>query len=64
MEHPSEPLHWFHSKENQVALIKNLRILKELDYEPTPDRSRCGEARDGWESNPYPLPVQRGFAFA
>jgi len=36
MDHPSEPLQWFHSKENQVALIKNLRILKELDYEPTP----------------------------
>jgi hypothetical protein len=38
MDPPSEPLHWFHSKENQVALIKNLRILKELDYEPTPDK--------------------------
>jgi hypothetical protein len=36
MDHPSEPLQWFHSKENQVALIKNLRVLKELDYEPTP----------------------------
>jgi hypothetical protein len=30
MDHPSEPLQWFHSKENQVALINNLRILKEL----------------------------------
>ena len=37
MDHPSEPLHWFHSKENQVALIKNLRTLKELDYEPIPE---------------------------
>ena len=37
MDHPSEPLQWFHSKENQVALINNLRILKELDYEPTPE---------------------------
>jgi hypothetical protein len=24
---------WFHSRENQIALTKNLRILKELDYE-------------------------------
>jgi len=37
MDHPSEPLQWFHSKENQVALIKNLRILKELDYETPPE---------------------------
>jgi hypothetical protein len=37
VDHPSEPLQWFHSKENQVALIKNLRALKELDYEPTPE---------------------------
>src|SRR4030066_1100347 len=45
MDHPSEPLQWFHSKENQVALIKNLRIFKELDYEPTPEESR-EERRD------------------
>ncbi len=32
-----EPLQWFHSKENQVGLIKNLRVLAELDYEPTPE---------------------------
>jgi hypothetical protein len=38
MDHPSEPLQWFHSKENQVALINNLRILKELDYETTPEK--------------------------
>jgi len=37
MDHPREPLQWFHSKENQVALIKNVRILKELDYEPPPE---------------------------
>lgn len=37
VEHPSEPLQWFRSKENQVALIKNLRILKELNYELTPE---------------------------
>lgn len=28
---------WFSSKENQVTFIKNLRILMELDYEPTPE---------------------------
>ena len=38
MDHPSEPLQWFHSKGNQVALINNLRILKELDYETTPEK--------------------------
>lgn len=37
VEHPSEPFQWFHSKENQVALIKNLRMLMELDYESTPE---------------------------
>ncbi len=34
--HPSEPLPWFRSEENQVALIKNLRMLEELDYESIP----------------------------
>jgi len=29
---PSEPLKWFRSKENQVAFIKNLNPLMELDY--------------------------------
>jgi len=36
-DHPGEPLRWFRSKENQVAFIKNLRTLMELDYEPTPE---------------------------
>lgn len=31
------PSYWFHSKENQVALVRNLRMLHELDYEhPVP----------------------------
>lgn len=34
----SDRLQWFCLKENQVALIKNLRILKELDYEPAPPK--------------------------
>jgi hypothetical protein len=43
MAHPAEHLRWFHSKENQVALIKDLRMLAELDYEPTPEE--IGEER-------------------
>jgi hypothetical protein len=42
-DHPGEPLRWFRSKENQVAFIKNLRILTELDYELTPEK--IGEER-------------------
>ena len=42
-EHPREPLQWFRSKENQVAFIKNLRTLMELDYESTPEE--IGEER-------------------
>jgi hypothetical protein len=42
-DHPREPLQWFRSKENQVAFIKNLRTLVELDYEPTPEE--IGEER-------------------
>jgi hypothetical protein len=43
VEHPAEHLQWFRSKENQVALIKNVRMLMELDYEPTPEE--VGEER-------------------
>jgi hypothetical protein len=43
VDHLAEHLQWFHSKENQVALIKNLRMLMELDYEPTPEE--VGEER-------------------
>ncbi len=42
-DHPGKPLQWFRSKENQVAFIKNLRTLTELDYEPTPEK--IGEER-------------------
>jgi hypothetical protein len=42
-DHASEPIRWFHSKENQITLIKNLRTLTELDYESTPDE--VGEDR-------------------
>jgi len=41
--HPKESLRWFRSKENEVALIKDLKMLTELDYEPTP--GEVGEER-------------------
>lgn len=37
------PSQWFRSKENQVSFLKNLRILKELDYEFPPEQ--VGEER-------------------
>jgi hypothetical protein len=40
-----EVLQWFGSNENQVTLIKNLRTLMELDYEPTPENVD-GDRRD------------------
>jgi hypothetical protein len=40
---PSEPLKWFHTKENQVAFLKNLNPLIELDYNPPPEE--IGEER-------------------
>ncbi|OGP90738.1 MAG: hypothetical protein A2156_11975 [Deltaproteobacteria bacterium RBG_16_48_10] len=42
-DHPGEPLQWFRSKENQVAFIKNLNPLMELDYEAPPEE--IGEER-------------------
>jgi hypothetical protein len=39
------PYQWFHSKENQVAFIKNLRILSELDY-AMPSHLETGERRE------------------
>jgi hypothetical protein len=44
-DHRGGPLQWFLSKESQVAFIKNLRMLTELDYEPTPEEIR-EERRD------------------
>jgi DNA repair exonuclease SbcCD ATPase subunit len=43
VDHPAEHLQWFHSKENQVAFIKNLNPLMELDYDPPPEE--IGEER-------------------
>ncbi len=36
VDHADEPFPWFRSEENKVTLIKNLRMLKELDYESIP----------------------------
>jgi hypothetical protein len=41
----SEAIRWFRSEENQITLIKNLRTLMELDYEPTPENVG-GDRRD------------------
>ncbi len=38
VDHPGKPLQWFRSKENQVALTKDLRVLTELDYELPPEK--------------------------
>jgi hypothetical protein len=43
VEYPSGPIPWFRSEENKVTLIKNLRMLKELDYESIPQE--MGEER-------------------
>ena len=45
VDHPREPFEWFRSKENQVTFTKDLRILTELDYQPTPEEV-AGERRD------------------
>jgi len=45
VDHPGEPLQWFRSEDNRIGLIKNLRMLMELDYEPTPEEVG-GERRD------------------
>ena len=37
------PCQWFRSKENQVSFVRNLRILRELDYESPPEQ--VGEER-------------------
>ena len=37
VDHRRKSFQWFSSKENQVTFIRNLKILTELDYEPTPE---------------------------
>jgi hypothetical protein len=45
---------WFHSKENQVTFVRNLRILHDLDYEKPPD-SATGERRQVTQDRPRSL---------
>src|SRR4030043_1366649 len=45
VDHPKESLRWFRSKENEVALIKDLNPLMELDYDPPPEE--IGEGGGG-----------------
>jgi hypothetical protein len=54
MDHPSEPLQWFHSKENQVTFIRNLRVLNDLDYEMPPNLE-TGERREVTPNRPRSL---------
>ncbi len=59
MEHPSDPIPWFGSEENKVTLIKNLRMLKELDYESIPQEV-AEERRDMVGSRTLTLFLIRG----
>ncbi len=59
VDHSSEPLRWFRSKENQVAMIKNLRILTDLDYE-LPSEKVGEERRDLAGSRTLTLFLFRG----
>ena len=49
VEPPREPLQWFRSKEKRITMIKNLRMLMELDYESTPEE--VGEERRDMTGN-------------
>jgi len=53
-EQKGVPYQWFHSKENQVTFIRNLRILKELDYE-RPSDLETGERREVTQNRPRSL---------
>jgi len=59
VEHPSEPFPWFRSEENKVTLIKNLRMLKELDYQSIP-QELGEERRDLAESRTLTFFLLRG----
>jgi hypothetical protein len=48
------PYQWFHSKENQVTFVRNLRILKDLDY-GTPSDLETEERRKVTHDTPRSL---------
>jgi hypothetical protein len=60
---PSKVFQWFRSKENQIALIKNLRTLMELDYETTPEKAGQ-ERREIAENRTFTLFLFSGDSFS
>jgi hypothetical protein len=53
-EQKGVPYQWFHSKENQVTFIRNLRIMNELDYERPSDLEMV-ERREAVQDRPRSL---------
>ncbi len=43
------PFPWFHSEENQIILLRNLRDLRELDYKTRPDSESGQRRRIVWD---------------
>jgi hypothetical protein len=60
---PSKVFQWFRLKENQIALIKNLRTLMDLDYEATPEKV-SQERREIAESRTLTLFLFSGDSFS
>jgi Zn-finger protein len=54
VEQKGVPCQWFHSKENQVAFVRNLRVLNDLDYE-MPSNLETGERREVSPDRPRSL---------
>jgi len=54
VEQKGPPYQWFHSKENQVTFIRNLRVLNDLDYEMPPNLE-TGERREVTPNRPRSL---------
>jgi Zn-finger protein len=54
VEQKGPPCQWFHSKENQVTFIRNLRVLNDLDYE-MPSNLETGERREVSPDRPRSL---------
>ena len=54
VEQKGVPCQWFHSKENQVTFIRNLRVLNDLDYE-MPSNLETGERREVTPNRPRSL---------
>ncbi len=50
-DHPHIPFPWFHSKENQIILLRTLENLYELDYQTRSD-SECVQRREVIQNGP------------